>query len=147
MALKAELSRDCNPQVAAVIAAYPTKVRTQLLRMRHLLLDTARSIDGVGAITETLKWGEPAYLTQATKSGSTIRFGWKPATPERLFVYLNCQTTLVEMFRTVCPELEYEGNRAIVLMAKRKLPEAQLRECFAAALTYHKRKLIRTRRG
>jgi len=131
---------DLGADVARVLDSYPPKVRNKLLRLRRLLLDTAARIDGVGPILETLKWGEPAYLTNATRSGSTIRFGWKPKAPDRFFILFNCQTTLVDTFRTMFPELEYQANRAIVLSTHAKLPTDALRECFAAALTYHKRK-------
>jgi hypothetical protein len=110
------------------------------------LIDTASTTAGVGPITETLKWGEPAYLTNATRSGSTIRLGWRAATPDHFAIFFNCQTTLVDTFRTVFPELEYEANRAIVLSASETLPTETLRECFAAALTYHKRRISRRKR-
>ncbi len=132
--------RHIDPRVAAVFDNYPPKVRAKLLRLRKLILDTAAITDGVGPITETLKWGEPAYLTEVTKSGSTIRLGWKPKSPNQLSIYFNCNTTLVDTFRSLFPELEYEGNRAIVFAATDKLPQDDLCECFAAALTYHKRK-------
>ena len=129
-----------DPHVAAAFEAYPPKIRAKLLRLRKLILDTARRTDGVGPVTETLKWGEPAYLTEATKSGSTIRLGWKQKTPGQLGIYFNCNTTLVDTFRTLFPELAYEGNRAIVFQANDTLPVDDLCECFAAALTYHMRK-------
>lgn len=43
--------------------------------MRRLIVATAAETSGVGPLTEMLKWGEPAYLTEATVSGSTIRLG------------------------------------------------------------------------
>jgi hypothetical protein len=137
---------DPPPAVARVFGGYPPKARAKLLRLRRVLMDTASGIEAVGPITETLKWGEPAYLTQRTGSGSTVRLAWKAATPDHLYVFFNCQTTLVDTFRTLFPELEYEGDRAIVLSAKQTLPMAELRECFAAALTYHKRKALQRRK-
>ena len=43
------------------------------------------------------------------------------------------------------PELRFSGNRAILLDAKDKLPEAELRHCVALALTYHSNRRKRTR--
>ena len=120
-----------HERVQALFDAYPPKVRAKLLDLRMLILDTAGRIDGVGPITETLKWGEPAYLTEASKSGSTIRLGWKPKRPDQIAVYFNCRTTLVDDFRTLFPALSYEGNRAIVFAAAEKLPEDELSACFA----------------
>ncbi len=53
-------------------------------------------------------------------------------------MYFNCQTTLVETFRTIFPlEFKYEGNRAIVFTESESLAEDALAFCVAAALTYH----------
>ena len=41
-----------------------------MLRLRQIVLDTASETEGVDALEETLKWGEPSYLT---RDGSTIR--------------------------------------------------------------------------
>ena len=127
-------------RVRAVFDSYPPKVRARLLGLRQLILETAEGIEGVGPLTETLKWGEPAYLTEASKSGSTIRLGWNPKEPARIAIYFNCRTTLVDDFRALFPAFSYEGNRAIVLGAEEKLPENELASCIAAALTYHRRK-------
>jgi hypothetical protein len=62
-----------DPAVAAVFSAYPEPLQTRLLALRRLILDTAMTTNGVGALEETLKWGQPSYLTTATKSGSTVR--------------------------------------------------------------------------
>ena len=62
-----------DPAVDAVFAAYPKPLKAKLLALRRLILDTAKKTEGVGALEETLKWGQPSYLTTLTKSGSTIR--------------------------------------------------------------------------
>jgi len=61
-----------SPAVAAKFEAYPPVVRRQLLALRELVFRTAASIPEVGAIDETLKWGEPAYVTK-NGAGSTVR--------------------------------------------------------------------------
>ncbi|MFH1345494.1 MAG: DUF1801 domain-containing protein [Pseudomonadota bacterium] len=130
-----------DPAVAAVFSAYPKPLQAKLLALRRLILDTAGTTKGVGAIEETLKWGQPSYLTTATKSGSTIRIDRLKAGPgDRYAVFFHCQTDLVATFRELYPELNYGGNRSILLDAKGKLPEAELRHCVALALTYHLRK-------
>ena len=134
-----------NPDVAGVYASYPEPVRRQLLVLRELIFETAASTPDVGAITETLKWGEPAYLTEASKAGSTIRLGWKPTAPEHYAMYFNCQTDLVDTFRTFFPELNFEGNRALILHVDQAQPCAELEKCIQLALTYHLRKKRRVR--
>lgn len=130
-----------HAEVAQAFAAYPTPMRRKLLALRRLILDTAAATPGVGEIEETLKWGEPAYLTSASKSGSTIRLGPVKSSPSQYALYFNCKTMLVDTFRTLFPvELRYEGNRAIVLEAADVLPRDALVFCIQAALTYHRRK-------
>ena len=127
--------------VAAAFDAAPADVRPGMLDLRALIFETADAIDGVGPLTETLKWGEPAYLTEASKSGSTIRIGWKKAAPTRYALYFNCNTSLVETFRAQFgDDLTFEGNRAIVFDMNDPLPTAMVASCIASALTYHRDK-------
>ena len=76
-----------NAAVARAFEAYPPKMRRKLMALRELIFKTAAATDGVGVIEETLKWGEPAYLTRQTKSGSTIRIGWKRSRPTQYAMY------------------------------------------------------------
>jgi hypothetical protein len=126
--------------VDAVFAAYPRPIKAKLLALRRLIFDTANATKGVGAVEEALKWGQPSYLTSESKSGSTIRIDQVKAEAARYAVYFHCQTDLVETFRELYPNLHYEGNRAILLDADDRLPEAELRHCVGLALTYHLRK-------
>jgi hypothetical protein len=136
-----------DPAVDGVFDAYPRPVKAKLLALRRLIIDTARATQGVGALEETLKWGQPSYLTSESKSGSTVRIDQVKAEPGQYAVYFHCQTNLVETFRELYPELRFSGNRAILLDAGDRLPEAELRHCVALALTYHlsKRKMGRTK--
>jgi hypothetical protein len=130
-----------NADVAQAFAAYPPTVRRKLLALRALIFETAASVEGVGEIEETLKWGEPAYITSQSKSGSTIRIDWKKSNPSRYAMYFHCQTNLVETFRTLFPkEFKFDGNRAIVFDAAGGVPTDALSVCIAAALTYHRAK-------
>ena len=123
--------------VDAVFDAYPKPVKARLLALRRLIFDTAKAAKGVGRVEETLKWGQPSYLTPETKSGSTVRIDQVKPVPGQYAVYFHCQTNLVETFRELYPELRYGGNRCILLNATDKVPEAELRHCVALALTYH----------
>lgn len=133
-----------NPEVALVFASYPPKFRRKLLALRSLIFEVARSTEGVGALEETLKWGEPAYLTSESGSGTTVRIHWKKSAPIRYGMYFHCQTTLVERFRALFPhDFEFEGNRAIVFGEDDTFDAEKLSVCIAAALTYHRDKKIR----
>lgn len=137
---------ELPPDVTAVFASYPRSIQTRLTDLRTLIFEVAARED-VGTITETLKWGEPAYLTSQSKSGSTLRMGWKAAAPEQYALYFNCQTTLVDTFRTLFPELRFDGNRAILLDASSEPPMDSLAVCIAATLTYHRAKKTRRDHG
>ena len=128
-----------DPAVARVFDAYPAPLRARLLALRELIFETAAATEGVGALDETLKWGEPAYLTTASKSGSTVRIDRKKASASQYAIYFNCRTGLVDTFRTLFPTgLRFEGNRAIVLDAGEPVPADALAFCIATALTYHR---------
>ena len=130
-----------NPAVAAKFQSYPPGMRPKLMALRELILEAAADTAEVGEIEETLKWGEPAYLTSQSGSGSTIRIDWKKSRPESYAMYFNCKTKLVETFRTMFPnDFKYEGNRALVFAANAPMPTDALRFCIAIALTYHRTK-------
>jgi hypothetical protein len=130
-----------QPAIASVFERYPAKARLRLLALRQLIFETAGDLEGVGVLTETLKWGEVSYLTEQSKSGSTIRIGWRASQPEHYALFLNCNTSLVSDFRTThSDDLAFEDNRAIVIPIDRPLPKEALRFCIEAALTYHQEK-------
>ncbi len=147
-AAKKPRTKSPDPAIEAVFGAYPKPVKAKLLALRRLIFDTAKRTKGVGALEETLKWGQPSYLTPETKSGSTIRIDQVKPVAGQVAVYFHCQTNLVETFRELYPELSYGGNRSILLNADDKLPEPALRHCVGLALTYHlnKRKMGPDRR-
>jgi hypothetical protein len=124
-----------SPEVEKLISSYPENVRKKLFNLRSLILETAEEIDGIEEIEESLKWGEPSYKTNI---GSPIRFDWKEKSPEQYALYFNCQSKLVPTFRLVHGDtLDFEGDRAIILQLDDEIPETEIKECLAAALTYH----------
>ena len=125
-----------DPKVKSVFENYPSKVKAQMLQLREMVLKTASEIDGLQKLEETLKWGEPSYLT---KNGSTVRMDWKEKNPEQIEVYFKCTSNLVPTFRAIYKDkFNFEGNRAIVFKLKDKIPVTELKHCIALALTYHK---------
>jgi len=127
-----------DPAVNAVFNAYPAPLKAKLKALRRLIFETARTTEGVGSLQETLKWGQPSYLTPETKSGSTIRIDQVKSDADQYVVYFHCQTGLVDSFRELYPtKLRFAGNRCILLDVRDELPRAELRHCVALALTYH----------
>lgn len=126
--------------VRAKFNAYPRDTRAKLIALRRLIFETAKSLDGVGEIEETLKWGQPSYLTSASKSGSTIRID-AHSNAYDYAMYFHCQTDLVAMFRELYPvQMTYCGNRCILFAGDEKIPAKALSHCIGLALTYHTRK-------
>ena len=110
--------------------------QAMLRRLRQLVLETAAGTQGVGDITECLKWGQPSFVTESPKSGSTIRIDAVRDRPDAVAMYFICTSGLVERFREQYPDtFNYEGNRALVFRVKDDLPEAELSHCIAMALT------------
>ncbi len=132
------MNKPSDPQVTAVFASYDPAQRKKLLALRKLIIDTARAAEGVGPLEETLKWGQPSYLTKS-KSGTTIRIDRH--SDNRYALFVNCQTDLIATFREHYPrQFKYEGKRAIVFDLEKDPPATALRHCIALALTYHVRK-------
>jgi len=125
-----------NSEVARKFANYPDSIREKLLFLRQLILNTASEMSSVGEVEETLKWGEPSYIT---KTGSTIRIDWKPSFPEQYAMYFNCKAKLVDTFKELHrDQFHFEGNRAIVFYENEKVPINELKQCIAMSLNYHR---------
>ena len=110
------------------------------------MFEVADELDCVGQIEESLRWGEPAYLTRGPVTGTTLRLHSKRAGEYAL--YVNCQTSLIADFRARFGEqLEYEGKRAVRFSLGGEFPVAAVRECVALTLTYKLRKRRRSSVG
>ena len=134
------MKRPADPSVASVFRNYPPALRRQLMALREVILDVAAKTGGVGPLTETLKWGQPSYLTTETGSGTTVRVD-RLKDRGAYAVYFHCQSGLVETFRELYPNaFTYEGKRAIVFAASDRVPLRALRHCLALAFTHHLRK-------
>jgi hypothetical protein len=134
------MRRFSGTDVASVFKAYPPVLRVKLMALRDLVFDAAEKTTGVGRLTETLKWGQPSYLTEETGSGTTVRIDRLRA-GDGYAVYFHCQSGLLGQFRQLYPDtFKYEGKRAIVFEAGDRVPARELRHCLALALTHHARK-------
>jgi len=128
-----------TPDVYSIFSKYPVHVNEKLQFLRKLILDTASETESIDKITETLKWGEPGYITDG---GSTVRIGWKKSSPDQYAMYFNCKTRLVDTFKERYKNtFSYEGNRAIIFyMDNNIIPVNEVKHCIELSLTYHSRK-------
>lgn len=124
--------------VRAVFEAYPARLRADIFSLRELIFDTADATEGVGALVETLKWGQPAYVPSKPGIGSTVRIDALKPPKQEYGMFFHCQTTLVPTFRELYGNrFSFQGNRAIVFSHGQKVPWDALAHCVALALTYH----------
>lgn len=134
-----------NPEVAVVFDSYPEEMRVKLMFLRGLIYETAASFQEIGELEETLKWGEPSYLTPKSKSGSTIRIAWKEAQKEQYSIFFKCTANLVPAFKEKFPQtFKFGGDRSINFSLNDDVPEKELKQCIALALTYHRNKKLET---
>lgn len=125
-----------SEKVSKLLENYPRTAQAKLNQLRKLIVATAEETEGVDKLVESTKWGEPSYLT---KTGTTIRMDWKAKTPDTYYLYFICSTQLVNTFRIIFgDEMEFEGDRAIVLDLKEPMPSIALKRCITLALTYQK---------
>lgn len=130
-----ELEIETGPEVELVFNNYPASVKKKILNLRRLIIEAASETEDVTHLEETLKWGEPSYLA---KKGSTIRIDWKEKKADHYAIYFKCTSKLVPTFKMLYGDIfKYEGNRAIIFKMNDKIPEAELKKCISAALTYH----------
>lgn len=133
-----EPAPELPDSVRSAYESHEGHVLAGLLRLRELLFEVARDIPEVETITEELKWGQPSFLTQP-RTGSTIRIDAIRETDAGIFaMYFICTTNLVGRFREQFGDtFVYEKDRALIFESADTLPETELRECIAMALTYH----------
>lgn len=135
-----------DARVEAVFRVHPDRIRARLMALRQLIFETAAATAGVGRLQETLKWGQPSYLTPKTRSGCTIRMDRAGASDDWIALYVHCRTDLFSTYRELYPDVfVYEGNRAVLIEDIHKTTETSLRHCVALALTYHLRKRAQRR--
>ncbi len=128
------MTKELAKEVALKFSSYPTDVAVSLRALRKIIYNVAKQ-EKIADLQETLKWGELSYVC---KSGSTVRYDWKKTSPDRLFVYFNCKTSLVETFKEIYGEIfEYEGNRAISFSRGKVEFPLELGHCISMALKYH----------
>ena len=121
-----------DPGVAAAFAAFPDGVRARLLALRALIHETAD-----GPLTESLKWGQPAWRPSTGKAGTTVRLGVPKGSTDVVALYVPCSTTLVETWRDLYGDvLRFDGKRAILMPAGTDAPREVLAHCIRLALTY-----------
>lgn len=122
-------------EVDQILSQYEQTQSARLQALRAMIHETGRGIEEISEVEETLKWGQPSFVTRPKKIGSTVRIDGKN---DGVSIYFTCSTNLVARFRELYPEtFDYVGNREIHFSPDKELPQEELKHCIAMALTYH----------
>ncbi|MDP5084960.1 MAG: DUF1801 domain-containing protein [Yoonia sp.] len=125
-----------NAHVAAVFEGFSPEDKATALALRALIFEVAQDTPEAGAIEETLKWGQPSYLTAQTKAGSTLRIG--QAKGGGVAIFAHCGTSIIRSYAEAFPDAdEIEGNRAVIFKSRADIAPDRLRHLIRHGLTYH----------
>ena len=131
---------ESDPRVEKVFETYPIRVRDKMVFLRNLVHEVANKSEDIRNLEETLRWGEPSFIT---KHGSTLRMDWKEKNPNQYAIYFKCTSQLVPTFKLVYGDLfKYEKTRAILFDLDDEIPITEIKNCIKACLTYHKVKKL-----
>jgi hypothetical protein len=119
-------------------AQWPAPARARFDALRAIILSAAEDAN-VGPLTETLKWGQPAWRPVAPRTGSTLRLNWSPTAPHALTAYVDCKTDLAQRMASLYPDLPNDGRRALSLALDGTLAEQPLSHLAAMTFTYHRK--------
>jgi hypothetical protein len=129
-----------NSEIRPVFDKCSPHTKQALLTIREWIFEIAESSNEIGQIEECLKWCEPSYLTQSPKSGTTLRLSQRQSNPSEYGLFVHCQTTLIEEFRVVYPDLNYDKNRGVLFDSRKPIQTDTIKQFIYLALTYHSRK-------
>lgn len=125
-----------DPAVAACFDAFAPEARKGLMVLRGVIFEEAARLPQIERLQETLKWGQPAYLTPDVRAATTIRLGVPRSGGFALFTH--CQSSVMADFRALFGDrFTFDGNRAIHFEDAADLPLAPIAALVRGALTYH----------
>lgn len=124
-----------KPEIAAVFAAQPPLVAQGMARLRNLIIDTGASDPRIGPLTESLKWGQPAFRPRAANTGTTLRVA--PHKSATFAFYAPCSTTVIANHaQRFAGADRIDGSRAILFDHPDQIDADRLRLTILHGLTY-----------
>lgn len=118
--------------VDSKIQAYPIKAQNQIKAFRDLVYKVAKKLE-IDSVEESLKWNELSY---SVKGGSPIRIDWKESNPEVIQIFVNCQTSLISIYKEIIGKYDYSGNRGVSFSLKNALPKRDVSRMIEIAFEY-----------
>ena len=120
--------------VSDVVANWPKDAQRRFQQLCAVVHEVAAGDPRVAPLTETLKWGEPSFLT---KTGTTLRIAWKAKTPDEIGLFVIFRTDLLDQTRSLYPDaFRYEGTRALFLSLAAPIPEQAVAHLASRTQTY-----------
>ncbi|MBU3004527.1 DUF1801 domain-containing protein [Paraglaciecola arctica] len=129
-----------NSEITQVFDQYQTQTQHVLLTIRQWIFEVAANTEQIGQVEECLKWGEPSYVTHTPKSGTTLRLSQLKANPYEFGLFVHCQTSIIEEFRLVYPDLRYDKNRGVLFDSREPIQTQVIKQFIYLAMSYHSRK-------
>lgn len=124
-----------SPDVQAAVDAASPEARQGMLKLRELILSIGNDLPEIGTLTETLRWGQPAYIT-SRRAGASLRLGI-PKTGG-FALYTHCQTSLIADFAAAFTNMDsVEGTRAIHFTNASQIDPIRHGMLIKSILTYH----------
>lgn len=115
---------------------FPDRAIEGLLQLRRIIFDVAHNLPEIGRLEETLRWGQPAYLTPDRKAATTLRLGLHKSGDFALFAH--CQSQVIPAFRSWHEaQYRFDGNRAVLFSTVNDIRPEHLSGLIQYALTYH----------
>lgn len=127
-----------SAEVGHAFSLFSRAGRQRLLRVRQRIFDLAAGVEAVGAIQESLKWGEPSYVSTKRKCGTPIRL--RLAADDTFGLSVHCQTSIIAELKKAHPGLRYDGSRSLLLPVAVEPPVEVIDQLIRLALTYHRNK-------
>ena len=126
---------NLSPDVQAAFDTAPPAAQKGMMDLRALIFTVAADLPEIGEISETLRWGQPAYIT-SKRAGASLRLG-VPKTGG-FALYTHCQTSLIANFATAFPNMDkVEGTRAIHFTDATQIDPIRHGMLIRSILTYH----------
>ncbi|MGH1423915.1 MAG: DUF1801 domain-containing protein [Pseudooceanicola sp.] len=125
-----------DAQIAAYFDAAPAKDRAGLAVLRALIFDCAADLPDVGALCETLRWGQPSYVSARHRVGTPLRLGLTKG--GGFAIYAHCQTQVIPAFAAAFPGMDrVDGSRGILFRDVGDIDPNRHGQLVRHALTYH----------
>ena len=128
---------NAPPDVLTCLRSWPEEARDAFQTCRTTFHDVAEEAQ-LGALDESLKWGQPAWRPRRPRTGTTLRMSWDPATPGYLQVFVGCKTDLAARMQHLYPDLPVnDGRRQMAVDLAAPLPGQALRHLAEMTFAYH----------